>query len=70
MNGVLISRFGIQPIVATLALLVGGRGLALVIVQGRLTKFFDPALSSIGSGRVAGVPFVVLIALGIALARR
>ena len=41
-NGVLISRFGIQPIVATLALLVGGRGLALVIAQGRLTEVFDP----------------------------
>ena len=56
MNGVLISRFGIQPIVATLALLVGGRGLALVIAQGRLTEIFDPALSSIGSGRLLGVP--------------
>ena len=66
-NGVLISRFGIQPIVATLALLVGGRGLALVIAQGRLTEIFDPALSSIGSGRVLGVPYVVLIALGVAL---
>ena len=66
-NGVLISRFGIQPIVATLALLVGGRGLALVIAQGRLTEIFDPALSSIGSGRLLGVPYVVLIALGIAL---
>ena len=66
-NGVLISRFGIQPIVATLALLVGGRGLALVIAQGRLTEIFDPALSSIGSGRLLGVPYVVLIALGVAL---
>ena len=66
-NGLLISRFGIQPIVATLALLVGGRGLALVIAQGRLTEVFDPALSSIGSGRVMGVPYVVLIALGVAL---
>jgi galactofuranose transport system permease protein len=66
-NGVLISRFGIQPIVATLALLVGGRGLALVIAQGRLTEVFDPVLSSIGSGRLLGVPYVVLIALGVAV---
>jgi len=66
-NGVLISRFGIQPIVATLALLVGGRGLALVIAQGRLTEVFDPVLSSIGSGRLFGVPYVVLIALGVAV---
>jgi ribose/xylose/arabinose/galactoside ABC-type transport system permease subunit len=67
LNGVLISRFGIQPIVATLALLVGGRGLALVIAQGRLTEMFDPVLGAIGSGQFFGVPIVVLIALGVAL---
>ncbi len=66
-NGVLISRFGIQPIVATLALLVGGRGLALVIVQGRLTEIFDPTLGTIGSAQVSGVPVVVLIVIGVAL---
>ena len=66
-NGVLIAYFGIQPIVATLALLVGGRGLALVIAQGRLTEIFDPTLGAIGSGRVVRVPIVVLIALAVAL---
>ena len=68
LNGVLIAYFGIQPIVATLALLVGGRGLALVVAQGRLTEVFDPTLSVIGSGRVGGIPVVVLIALAVALA--
>lgn len=66
-NGVLISSFGIQPIVATLALLVGGRGLALVIAQGRLTEIFDPTLGAIGSNRLFGIPFVVLITLAVAL---
>lgn len=66
-NGVLIARFGIQPIVATLALLVGGRGLALVFAQGRLTEVFDPTLGVIGSGRVVGIPIVVLAALAVAL---
>jgi galactofuranose transport system permease protein len=66
-NGVLVARFGIQPIVATLALLVGGRGLALVFAQGRLTEVFDPTLGVIGSGRVLGVPIVVIIALAVAL---
>ena len=67
LNGVLISYFGIQPIVATLALLVGGRGLALVFAQGRLTEVFDPTLGVIGSGRVIGIPIVVLIGLAVAL---
>lgn len=66
-NGVLVARFGIQPIVATLALLVGGRGLALVFAQGRLTEVFDPTLGVIGSGRVLEVPIVVIIALAVAL---
>jgi galactofuranose transport system permease protein len=66
-NGALIAYFGIQPIVATLALLVGGRGLALVLAQGRLTEVFDPTLGWIGSGRVAGIPIVVLIALAVAV---
>ncbi|HKF85158.1 MAG TPA: ABC transporter permease [Candidatus Limnocylindrales bacterium] len=66
-NGVLIARFGIQPIVATLALLVGGRGLALVIANGRLTEIFDPTLGIIGSARVGGVPLVVLVAVAIAV---
>lgn len=66
LNGVLVAFFGIQPIVATLALLVGGRGLALVVARGRLTEIFDPTVAAIGSARLAGVPYVVLIALGVA----
>ena len=65
-NGTLVAVAGVQPIVATLALLVGGRGLALVLAQGRLTEIFDPTLAWIGSGRVAGIPIVVLIALAAA----
>lgn len=66
-NGVLVAAVGIQPIVATLALLVGGRGLALVIAEGRLTEIFDPVLQALGSARFVGVPIVVIIALTIAL---
>src|SRR5215203_4979054 len=42
LNGGLIAFLGIQPIVATLGLLVAGRGVALVIADGRLTEVFDP----------------------------
>ena len=66
-NGWLVGWIGIQPIVATLALLVGGRGLALVIAQGRLTEIFDPTLGAIGSQRVFGIPIVVVIAVAVAL---
>lgn len=80
-NGSLVAYVGIQPIVATLGMLVAGRGIALVIAEGRLTEIFDPLLGSLGSGSVpipyiesieavapfaTGVPFVILITLGIA----
>ncbi|MFT7840297.1 ABC transporter permease [Saccharothrix sp. BKS2] len=61
-NGVLVAYLGIQPIVATLALLVGGRGLALVIADGQLVQVHDPTFLWLGSGDVLGVPVGVLLA--------
>jgi galactofuranose transport system permease protein len=61
-SGTLVAVVGIQPIVATLALLVGGRGLALVLADGRLKDIRNPALLELGSGKVLGIPIVVLIA--------
>jgi galactofuranose transport system permease protein len=61
-SGTLVAVVGIQPIVATLALLVGGRGLALVLADGRLKEIHNPTLLELGAGKVLGVPVVVLIA--------
>jgi ribose/xylose/arabinose/galactoside ABC-type transport system permease subunit len=66
LNGTLIAFLGLQPIVATLGTLVAGRGLALVIAEGRLTELFDPTLRALGTGSIAGVPYRVLIAAGLA----
>ena len=58
-----VARVGIQPIVATLALLVGGRGLALVIAGGQLRDVrttFGRHLVAVGgnraAARLAGLP--------------
>ena len=61
-NGVLVAKVGIQPIVATLALLVAGRGLALVIANGQLVQLHDPAFLALGTGDVLGIPISVLTA--------
>src|SRR5690349_8793762 len=61
-NGFLVARVGIQPIVATLALLVGGRGLALVIADGRLVQLHDPAFLALGTDDLLGIPISVLTA--------
>jgi galactofuranose transport system permease protein len=66
-NGVLVAFVRIQPIVATLGLLVAGRGIALVMANGRLTEIFDPTLNAIGSRSVLGLPIVVVVALVVAV---
>ncbi|MGK4591572.1 ABC transporter permease [Amycolatopsis sp. w19] len=67
LNGVLVAKVGIQPIVATLALLVGGRGLALVLADGRLIQLHDPDFLALGNGEVLGIPVSVLIAAVLAV---
>lgn len=61
-NGVLVAKVGLQPIVATLALFVGGRGLAVVISGGRLRDIRNEDLLYLGSGDLLGVPVLVWIA--------
>ncbi|AUI64415.1 ABC transporter permease [Amycolatopsis sp. BJA-103] len=67
LNGVLVAKVGIQPIVATLALLVGGRGLALVLADGQLVQLHDPAFLALGTGELLGIPVSVLIAAVLAV---
>jgi galactofuranose transport system permease protein len=61
-NGSLVAFVGVQPIVATLALFVGGRGLALVIAGGQLKDVHNPDLLALGSSSVAGVPLPAVVA--------
>jgi monosaccharide-transporting ATPase len=56
-NGWLITRFGIQPIVATLVLFIAGRGIAQVLTNGNLQPFTVPSFQFIGLGRPFGIPF-------------
>ncbi|KUF13650.1 ABC transporter permease [Streptomyces silvensis] len=65
-GGALVAFVGVQPIVATLALMVAGRGLALVLLP-QLKDVRDPTMASLGSGDVLGVPYLVLIAAALAL---
>lgn len=65
-SGSLIAFIGVQPIVATLALMVAGRGLALVLLP-QLKDVRDPTMAALGSGDVLGIPYLVLIAAALAL---
>ncbi|GAA2041743.1 ABC transporter permease [Catenulispora yoronensis] len=65
-SGTLVAVLGVQPIVATLALLVGLRGLGLVIAHGQLVDIHDTALLDLGGGAVLGIPVIVWFAAGAA----
>ena len=60
-NGMLVTRYSIQPIVATLVLFIAGRGLAQVITNGNLQVFRNDAFQFIALGRVFGIPSQVII---------
>ncbi|MEV7038979.1 ABC transporter permease [Amycolatopsis sp. NPDC051061] len=61
-SGYLVAYLGIQPIIATLALLVGGRGLALVIAHGQLVQLHSQEFLELGTGDLLGVPIMVIVA--------
>jgi galactofuranose transport system permease protein len=68
-NGVLVTRFMIQPIIATLVLYIAGRGIGQVLTNGNLQSFRNPAFEYIAYGRPLGIPFqVILMVVIVALA--
>jgi ribose transport system permease protein len=67
-NGWLITRWSVQPIVATLVLFIAGRGIAQVMTNGNLQVFKEPSFQFIGLGRLFGIPFQVVLMLVIVAA--
>lgn len=64
-NGFLVSILGIQPFVATLVLMVAGRGVAQLITEGSIVTFNDPVLIFIGTGSFLGLPMPAVIAIAL-----
>jgi simple sugar transport system permease protein len=60
-NGVLVAGFGIQPIVATLILMVAGRGLAQLITDGQIITINSSPYKLIGGGYWLTLPFSVIV---------
>lgn len=67
-NGALVTFMGIEPIVATLILMVAGRGVAQLVTQGQIVTFTDGGLIAFGSGTVFGLPAPAVIAGGVLFA--
>ena len=66
-NGFLVAVLNIQPIIATLVLMVAGRGIAQLITEGAIMTFNDDGLIFLGSGSFAFLPMPVVIWLIVAL---
>ncbi|TDC00998.1 ABC transporter permease [Micromonospora fluostatini] len=66
-NGTLVAVIGIQPIIATLILMVAGRGLAQLVTQGQIITVNSDPYRTIGVGHLVGLPFAIIVALAVTL---
>jgi simple sugar transport system permease protein len=62
-NGFLVSVLGIQPIIATLVLMLAGRGIALLITGGFITTVTSAPYRFMAQGYVLGLPFAFFVSV-------
>ena len=60
-NGMLVSKVKIQPIVATMILMVAGRGIAQLITNGKIITINSDSYYFINGGYILGLPFPIFI---------
>ncbi|HVT73934.1 MAG TPA: ABC transporter permease [Lacunisphaera sp.] len=60
-NGTLVARLGVQPIVATLILMVAGRGVAELIVGGQVIIIAHDRFEFLANGFLLALPFAPLL---------
>jgi simple sugar transport system permease protein len=64
-NGALVAYAGMQPIIATLILMVAGRGVAQLITSGQIITIYYSPFYFVGNGWLAGLPFSLFIVASI-----
>lgn len=74
-NGLLVAFLEVQPIVATLILMVAGRGIAQLLTNGQIITFENKPFEFLGGGSLCALPFTITIvvlvfALAALLARK
>lgn len=60
-NGLLVAGLGLQPIIATLILMVAGRGLAQLLTDGQIITVYYQPFFFLGGGYLLGLPFSLFI---------
>jgi len=66
-NATLVLKAGMQPIVATLVLMVAGRGIAQLVSGGQIITVYYPPYAFLGGGFLFGLPFPVYVVAGLFL---
>ena len=64
-NGLLVAKVGMQPIIATLILMVAGRGIAQLITGGQIITVYYAPFFFLGNGFLLGLPFALFIAAAV-----
>ena len=66
-NGILITKGRVSPIITTLATLAIFQGISFIVSNGRAIGVLNTNFNWIGSGRISGVPITVMVFMFIAL---
>ena len=66
-NGFLVAGVGMQPIIATLILMVAGRGIAQLITDGQIVTVYYEPFFFFGNGFFLGLPFAIYLVAAVAI---
>ena len=64
-NAILVAGLGLQPIIATLILMVAGRGIAQLLVGGNVIVITDARFEWFSRGTIAGMPVAPVLAVAL-----
>ncbi|MGA0568151.1 ABC transporter permease [Rathayibacter sp. KR2-224] len=67
-NGMLVAAVGVQPIIATLVLMLAGRGLAMLVTHGQVETVVSPPYAWIASDTLFGIPAPAVLAAVVVVA--
>jgi ribose/xylose/arabinose/galactoside ABC-type transport system permease subunit len=67
LNGVLVIKFSIPALIVTLGTMYMVRGVVLIVTQGVAIYPLTPEFNTLGQGDLLGIPYVILIAIVLAV---
>ena len=67
LNGFIITRLRINPLITTLATYSAVRGIAFVVSGTQDNQLGEPSFQFLGRGNIAGIPFSLILMLGLYL---